>query len=117
MATPYRADHVGSLLRPPELLEARKAYDEQKITADQLAEAEDSAILRVLEMQREAGIAVFTDGEYRRGLWYGPLGDSLRGLVPDASPPVPVGVGWQGRGSELAQEAMREVGATGQVVG
>src|SRR5438874_2381632 len=103
MASPYRADHVGSLLRPPELLEVREAYTENRITLDQLREAEDKAILQALEMQRQAGIDIYTDGEYRRGIWYAPLHESIEGLLPAPSPvPVPVGVGWQGRGNELA---------------
>jgi 5-methyltetrahydropteroyltriglutamate--homocysteine methyltransferase len=118
MASPYRADHVGSLLRPPELLAAREAYTDKRISLEQLREAEDQAILKALELQREAGLSVYTDGEYRRGIWYGPLHEAIEGLISDPNPaPAPVGVGWKGRGNELAQEAMAEVGATGMVVG
>ena len=46
----YRADHVGSLLRPPELLAAREAYGAQSISIEQLREAEDAAILQVLAL-------------------------------------------------------------------
>ena len=66
MSTIYRADHIGSLLRPVELLEARTAYANGAIDQDQLRQAENQAILRALEVQREAGVDVFTDGEYRR---------------------------------------------------
>ena len=66
MSTTYRADHIGSLLRPVELLEARTAYASGAIDQDQLRQAENHAILRALEVQREAGVDVFTDGEYRR---------------------------------------------------
>jgi 5-methyltetrahydropteroyltriglutamate--homocysteine methyltransferase len=117
MAGEYRADHVGSLLRPPELLQARQDFNEGRNDDEQLHAAEDQAILKAIEVQREAGIDVFSDGEYRRGIWYGPLGEAFQGLVPDPSPVVPIGVGWQGRGSDLAQEAMAEVGAAAQVVG
>lgn len=117
MAAPFRADHVGSLLRPPELLEARDAHTQGRTTAEQLREAEDAAILKALDLQREAGVDVFTDGEYRRGIWYGDLADSVEGLVQDTAPAVPVGVGWQGRGRELATEAMTEIGQTGLMVG
>jgi 5-methyltetrahydropteroyltriglutamate--homocysteine methyltransferase len=117
MPAAYRADHVGSLLRPPELLQAREAFAAGALSADQLRDAEDAAILKALELQLQAGVHIFTDGEYRRGIWYGPLGDAIEGLVPDQAAPVPVGVGWQGRGSELAREAMAEVGSTGMVVG
>jgi 5-methyltetrahydropteroyltriglutamate--homocysteine methyltransferase len=118
MATPYRADHVGSLLRPPELLEAREAFSQNRISAEQLREAEDAAILRALDVQREAGIDIFSDGEYRRGVWYGPLHEGIEGLVRDPNPvPIPTTVRWHGRGNELATEAMSEVGATGMIVG
>jgi 5-methyltetrahydropteroyltriglutamate--homocysteine methyltransferase len=117
MAAPYRADHVGSLLRPPELLHAREQFAAGQIGQEQLREAEDAAILKALAIQQEAGVDVFTDGEYRRGIWYGDLADAVEGLMPDPAPPVPVGTGWQGRGSDLANEAMAEIGQTGLVAG
>jgi 5-methyltetrahydropteroyltriglutamate--homocysteine methyltransferase len=119
MPQPYRADHVGSLLRPPELLAARDAYAAQRIGLEQLRQAEDAAILKALEVQRQAGIDVYTDGEYRRGIWYGPLAEAIEGLIPNPAPApaVPAGIGWKGEGSPLADEAMREVGQTGVVVG
>lgn len=52
MAIPYRADHVGSLLRPPELLQARVAYAQGHMTLAQLRQSEDQAILAAIEMQR-----------------------------------------------------------------
>src|SRR5438128_9906566 len=67
MASPYRADHVGSLLRPPELLQAREEHRQNRITADQLRQAEDDAVLTALQLQSEVGIDVVTEGEYRRG--------------------------------------------------
>ena len=66
MSTIYRADHIGSLLRPAELLDARTAYDNGAIDQSQLRQVEDQAILRALEVQRDTGMEVFTDGEYRR---------------------------------------------------
>ncbi len=62
----YRAGHVGSLLRPPELLAAREEATQGRVSAEQLREAEDKAILKGLDLQREVGIDVYTDGEYRR---------------------------------------------------
>lgn len=62
---PFRAEHIGSLLRPDYLLEARKKFDKKEITQEQLRELEDRAIIDALHMQREAGIKSFTDGEYR----------------------------------------------------
>jgi 5-methyltetrahydropteroyltriglutamate--homocysteine methyltransferase len=63
MGVPYRADHVGSFLRPAELLEARRA---PRPDPEQLREIEDRHIVRVLAKQQELGFAVFTDGELRR---------------------------------------------------
>ena len=68
MAT-YRADHVGSLLRPPELLDARRAHAEGRLAEAALRDAEDRAILAALALQREAGLDVYSDGEYRRHMW------------------------------------------------
>ena len=62
----YRADHIGSLLRPAELLEASTAYANGAIDQPQQRRTEDQAILRSLEVQRDTGMEVFTDGEYRR---------------------------------------------------
>ena len=73
----YRADHVGSLLRPKELLDARQ---NSAITHDQLTALEDKHILRVLERQKEAGLKIFTDGELRRGGFMSDFYDSVSGL-------------------------------------
>lgn len=69
MPTVYRADHCGSLIRPTELKEARAAWVRGNLDADALREAEDRAILDVIEMQRSAGLDVYSDGEFRRGFW------------------------------------------------
>jgi len=67
---PYRADHVGSLLRPPELLQAREAFAAQKIDADELRAVEDAAIRDVVKLQEDAGLRSATDGEFRRATWH-----------------------------------------------
>jgi 5-methyltetrahydropteroyltriglutamate--homocysteine methyltransferase len=119
MAKTYRADHVGSLLRPPELLEARQAFDAKQISDDKLREVEDRSIEKALAAQRDAGLEIFSDGEYRRGIWYGPLGYAIESaLVTDPNPPPqPSNIGWQGRGTELAREMMTEVSGNDVVVG
>jgi methionine synthase II (cobalamin-independent) len=66
---PFRADHVGSLLRPSELLEAREAFDAGRIHGAELRAAEDEAIREVVELQRAAGLQSATDGEFRRTTW------------------------------------------------
>ncbi len=67
---PFRADHVGSLLRPPALHTARAAFAAGTITADQLRQAEDVAITEAVRMREEAGLQSATDGEFRRAEWH-----------------------------------------------
>jgi 5-methyltetrahydropteroyltriglutamate--homocysteine methyltransferase len=67
---PFRADHVGSLLRPPELLAARADFAAGRITAEQLRSAEDEAIAAVVKMQEQVGLQSATDGEFRRASWH-----------------------------------------------
>jgi 5-methyltetrahydropteroyltriglutamate--homocysteine methyltransferase len=67
---PFRADHVGSLLRPPRLLDAREQFATGKIDADELHAVEDDAIRDVVRMQRDAGLQSATDGEFRRTSWH-----------------------------------------------
>jgi 5-methyltetrahydropteroyltriglutamate--homocysteine methyltransferase len=67
---PFRGDHVGSLLRPPELLHARNDFAEGQIGADELRAIEDAAIREVVRMQREVGLRTATDGELRRESWH-----------------------------------------------
>jgi 5-methyltetrahydropteroyltriglutamate--homocysteine methyltransferase len=67
---PFRADHVGSLLRPPELAVARAHLAAGEISAERLREAEDAAIAAAVEMQEGLGLALATDGELRRQSWH-----------------------------------------------
>lgn len=85
--TEYRAEQVGSFLRPPELLEAHAAHAEGRMSAEQLRDLEDKAILRLLDLEREVGIDVLTDGEYRRSGWASGFPDSVDGYV-QGSPPI-----------------------------
>ncbi len=77
----YRADQVGSLLRPTGVLAARVAYAEGRMELARLRECEDKAILDVLDMQRQIGIDVFTDGEIRRDAWMSNLADAVDGFI------------------------------------
>jgi 5-methyltetrahydropteroyltriglutamate--homocysteine methyltransferase len=107
MAPPYRADHVGSLLRPPELLQARTDFSEGRRTADQLREAEDAAVLKALEVQKQAGVDVFTEGEYRRAGWSTAVADSVEGLVEVDDHPTRRLLGaWQGPSADLANSSI-----------
>jgi len=81
MATPYRADQIGSLLRPPELLQARLAHEQGHITLEQLHQSEDRAILHALELQRQVGLDVVTDGEYRRAEFRSVFDQAVEGLI------------------------------------
>jgi 5-methyltetrahydropteroyltriglutamate--homocysteine methyltransferase len=67
---PFRADHVGSLLRPRELLEARKAFAAGTIDAEALTELEDEAIRDAVKLQEDLGFQSATDGEFRRTSWH-----------------------------------------------
>jgi methionine synthase II (cobalamin-independent) len=75
MGAPYRADHVGSLLRPHELLEARNSGDQER-----LRELEDANIKRVLARQKELGFTIFTDGELRRRNFMSDFTDAVEGF-------------------------------------
>lgn len=115
MAIPYRADHIGSLLRPAELLQARTAHEQGHMTLEQLRQIEDQTILQALELQRQVGLGVFTDGEYRRRWFAGALEESVEGLTidPDAS----ADRRWQGQHSEQANMTSAAIGLTQWVVG
>jgi methionine synthase II (cobalamin-independent) len=67
---PFRADHVGSLLRPPNLLAARDDFAAGRIDAGQLRGIEDEAITAAVAMQRDVGLQSATDGEFRRASWH-----------------------------------------------
>ena len=67
---PFRADHVGSLLRPPELLRAREEFAQGRMSADELRGVEDGAIREAVRMQEDVGLQSATDGEFRRASWH-----------------------------------------------
>ena len=67
---PFRADHVGSLLRPAELHEVREKVRQGKAAAAELQQAEDRLIREVVKLQEELGIQAITDGEFRRDWWH-----------------------------------------------
>jgi 5-methyltetrahydropteroyltriglutamate--homocysteine methyltransferase len=77
---PYRADHVGSLLRPKSLLEARKEHEEGRLPAEELRAQEDEAIAEAVSRQREVGLRTVTDGEMRRASWHMDFIFSLEGI-------------------------------------
>src|SRR5262245_24077676 len=67
---PFRADHVGSLLRPPALTRARAEHKAGRLTDEELRDVEDDAIRGIVKMQEEVGLQGITDGEFRRSSWH-----------------------------------------------
>jgi 5-methyltetrahydropteroyltriglutamate--homocysteine methyltransferase len=106
MRTVYRADQVGSLLRPPDLLEARAAHAAGRLALDELRAREDRAILDALAQQRRVGIDVYTDGEMRRGSWLTDMAEAVEGFVPDRVP-----FEWQGPGGGVEPSTAQVAGA------
>jgi methionine synthase II (cobalamin-independent) len=81
---PFRADHVGSLLRPPRLHEARADYEAGRIDAEQLRAVEDDAIRDIVGKQEEVGLRSATDGEFRRATWHMDFIYQLDGITKEA---------------------------------
>jgi 5-methyltetrahydropteroyltriglutamate--homocysteine methyltransferase len=108
MAATLHADHIGSLLRPPELIEARRQQRAGKIGAERLREIEDESILKALEVQKAAGIDIFTDGEYRRETFLDPLTQGMDGLTSQPVPEDARGRRWQGPHAEHANAMAEE---------
>lgn len=83
---PFKADQVGSLLRPESIHQARKEFKEEKISATQLREIETKEIKRIVDKQIEIGLNAVTDGEFRRRFWHTDFLEHLNGIegyVPD----------------------------------
>jgi methionine synthase II (cobalamin-independent) len=81
---PFRADHVGSLLRPPRLHEARADYEAGRIDAEQLRAVEDDAIRDIVRKQEDVGLRSATDGEFRRATWHMDFIYQLDGITKEA---------------------------------
>ena len=105
---PFRADHVGSLLRPPALKGARERRDRGEMSAAQLAEVEDREIAAAIRKQEEIGLRLVTDGEMRRAVWnidfFAHL-DGFEGYLAEH--------GVQFKGMESSRHAARLVGRIG----
>lgn len=119
---PFRADHVGSLLRPPEIFEARSKRDKGEITTEALWEVESRAIRDVVALQEEVGLQGVTDGEFRRSQWWvdfvsGIDGVEIQGGLPikfrradgevEHAPPRAVVTGKLGRSKGIATNHFR----------
>ncbi len=105
---PFRADHVGSLLRPAALKEARGKRERNEITAAELRAVEDREIEKAIRKQEEIGLKLATDGEFRRS-WY--QFDFLKGL--DGVELYQVGEGIAFHGVRTKAESVRVIGRVG----
>jgi len=85
---PFRADHVGSFLRPPYLLQARERKAKGEISAQELRAVEDKAIAEIIKFQSDVGLQSITDGEFRRTYFHIDFLEQLGGVQCD--PPVTV---------------------------
>ena len=83
---PFRADHVGSLLRPQELIDARHKFRERAIGEDTLREIEDRAIRDVIALQEDIGLQCVTDGEFRRGAFFSHFVKTVDGMSVKETP-------------------------------
>src|SRR5262249_58572169 len=93
MTLRYRAEQVGSLLRPPQLLQYRAQYGESRLTLEELRSREDEVIEAALQKQQQIGIDILTDGEMRRGFWFTDMADAVESFVAQR-----VEQGWGGLG-------------------
>ena len=107
MPESYRADHVGSFLRPAQVKDARASFNEGRLSAEQLREVEDGAVLAALERQKSIGVDVFTDGEFRRTGFQNDMVEVVDGFVSTGQPAV-VRI-WQGPGGEPQEQGTRQV--------
>jgi 5-methyltetrahydropteroyltriglutamate--homocysteine methyltransferase len=102
---PFRADHVGSLLRTAPLKQARAKREKGEITPDALKEIEDREIEKVIRKQDEVGLQLATDGEFRRSWWHF---DFFKGL--DGVTPYTTEAGIQFHGVQTKHEGIRITG-------
>lgn len=104
---PFRADHVGSLLRPPALLEARDKFEKSEIDAAALRVVEDRCIRDVVKMQEDIGLQAVTDGEYRRKLWNVDFVRKFEGVLVKEGLASETGKAFQGGDANLQRSPTR----------
>jgi 5-methyltetrahydropteroyltriglutamate--homocysteine methyltransferase len=102
---PFRADHVGSLLRPQELKDARSRRESGAITSEQLAAAEDRCIREVIARQHATGLQGITDGEFRRSFWHLDFLEHLGGVEGHHSEQ-----GFQLKGGQIRMHGLKVTG-------
>jgi 5-methyltetrahydropteroyltriglutamate--homocysteine methyltransferase len=106
----YRAEVIGSLLRPPEVKQAMHDAVAGKISPPELHRIQDVAVLDAIALQESCGLDVITDGEYRRAIFWDPIIAALDGLSVDAASPVSFG------GSGTEDDLLRLPAVTGSLV-
>src|SRR5215472_2016601 len=87
MATIYRAQTIGSLLRPEHLKQARKAWQAGQLSTAEFKRSEDRAVDAAIALQQQAGLDIVTDGEMRRELFTGTLTEAIEGISPTPGQP------------------------------
>ncbi|HMO46483.1 MAG TPA: 5-methyltetrahydropteroyltriglutamate--homocysteine S-methyltransferase, partial [Rubrivivax sp.] len=103
---PFRADHVGSFLRPKYLLDARaQFFDKKEISAEQLRAVEDKAITEIVQFQQDVGLQSITDGEFRRTYFHIDFLEQLGGVKTD----IPVTIRKPDGSEELAPPVIRVI--------
>ena len=102
---PFRADHVGSFLRPKFLLDAREQRAKGEITAEQLRAVEDRAITEIVKFQEDVGLQSITDGEFRRTYFHIDFLEQLGGVKTD----IPVTIRKPDGTEELAPPVIRVI--------
>lgn len=105
----YRAEVIGSLLRPPEVKQAMEDATAGRISRGELEDIQDRAILDAIALQEACGLDVITDGEYRRVIFWDPIIATLDGLTIDADSPVSFG------GSDDQDDALELPTVTGKL--
>lgn len=106
MKKEVRAEQVGSLLRPAELLRARAEQQEGRLPVAEMRFVEDIAIRDALQRQRNAGVDILSDGELRRGSWVTDMADAVEGFVKQK-----VMLDWKGPGGGTEASTANAVGA------
>jgi 5-methyltetrahydropteroyltriglutamate--homocysteine methyltransferase len=106
MAIRYRAEQVGSLLRPPELLQARTTFAEGKLSEGDLRGIEDRSILQALEKQKQLGMPILSDGEMRRASWLHDMAGAVDGFVSHK-----IMLDWKGPGGAVEASQALAAGA------
>ncbi|KAE9368454.1 UROD/MetE-like protein [Stipitochalara longipes BDJ] len=83
---PFRAEHLGSLLRPKELLQKRALFEKNELSQAEVTKAEDEAVDKVIKVQLDSGFRAVSDGEYRRAVFWGTFFEELEGMTEIRNP-------------------------------